>query len=42
MFEKLMPLSEAVNSYALFSEMQVQKVIFKPWQRADRDLNTHL
>ncbi|KAK4243334.1 chaperonin 10-like protein [Corynascus novoguineensis] len=42
MFEKLMPLSEAVDCYALFSEMQVQKVIFKPWQRAERDLNTHL
>ncbi|KAL2167838.1 hypothetical protein VTG60DRAFT_705 [Thermothelomyces hinnuleus] len=43
MFEKLVPLSEAVESYALFSEMQVQKVIFKPWQRFEREnRNTRL
>ncbi|KAK4150312.1 chaperonin 10-like protein [Chaetomidium leptoderma] len=42
MFEKIMPLSEAVESYALFSEMQVQKVIFRPWQRFERDINTRL
>ncbi|KAK7990944.1 alcohol dehydrogenase [Apiospora arundinis] len=30
MFEKIMPLSEAVEGYDLFDKMKVQKVIFKP------------
>ncbi|KAL2159574.1 hypothetical protein VTH06DRAFT_2143 [Thermothelomyces fergusii] len=32
MLENIVPLSEAVQSYSRFSEMQVQKVIFKPWE----------
>ncbi|KAH8782885.1 alcohol dehydrogenase GroES-like domain-containing protein [Diaporthe sp. PMI_573] len=30
MFDKIMPLSEAVEGYDLFDNMKVQKVIFKP------------
>ncbi|KAK3897872.1 putative zinc-type alcohol dehydrogenase-like protein YbdR [Staphylotrichum tortipilum] len=30
MFDKIMPLSEAVEGYELFDQMKVQKVIFKP------------
>ncbi|KAK8117643.1 uncharacterized protein PG998_005924 [Apiospora kogelbergensis] len=30
MFEKIMPLSEAVEGYDLFDKMKVQKVVFKP------------
>ncbi|KAK4039691.1 hypothetical protein C8A01DRAFT_36315 [Parachaetomium inaequale] len=30
MFDKIMPLSEAVEGYDLFDQMKVQKVIFKP------------
>ncbi|KAK7227517.1 hypothetical protein V2G26_015520 [Clonostachys chloroleuca] len=30
MFDKLMPLTQAVEAYDLFDKMQVQKVIFKP------------
>ncbi|KAJ1335253.1 alcohol dehydrogenase [Microdochium nivale] len=30
MYEKIMPLTEAVEGYALFNEMKVQKVIFTP------------
>lgn len=30
MFENIMPLNEAVEGYALFDEMKVQKVVFKP------------
>ncbi|KAH6661137.1 alcohol dehydrogenase GroES-like domain-containing protein [Truncatella angustata] len=30
MFDKIMPLSEAVEGYELFNDMKVQKVIFKP------------
>ena len=30
MFEKIMPLGEAVEGYDLFDKMKVQKVIFKP------------
>ncbi|KAK2604442.1 hypothetical protein N8I77_007373 [Diaporthe amygdali] len=30
MFDKIMPLSEAVEGYDLFDKMKVQKVIFKP------------
>ncbi|KIM94011.1 hypothetical protein OIDMADRAFT_60852 [Oidiodendron maius Zn] len=30
MFDKIMPLSEAIEGYELFSRMQAQKVIFKP------------
>ncbi|KAJ2981616.1 hypothetical protein NUW58_g6646 [Xylaria curta] len=30
MFEKIMPLSEAVSGYDIFNKMQVQKVIFEP------------
>lgn len=30
MFENIMPLNEAVQGYALFDEMKVQKVIFRP------------
>jgi hypothetical protein len=30
MFDKVMPLSEAVEGYELFDSMKVQKVIFKP------------
>ncbi len=29
MFEKVMPLSQAVEGYAIFNKMQVQKVVFK-------------
>jgi hypothetical protein len=30
MFDKIMELPEAVEGYALFSEMRAQKVIFRP------------
>lgn len=30
MFDKIMPLSEAVEGYDLFDKMKVQKVIFTP------------
>jgi threonine dehydrogenase-like Zn-dependent dehydrogenase len=30
MFDKIMPLSEAVEGYELFDQRKVQKVIFKP------------
>ncbi|KAK0630598.1 chaperonin 10-like protein [Bombardia bombarda] len=30
MFEKMMPLSDAVEGYDLFDKMKVQKVVFKP------------
>lgn len=30
MFDKIMPLKEAVEGYELFNDMKVQKVIFKP------------
>lgn len=30
MFDKIMPLSEAVEGYDLFDQMKVQKVIFTP------------
>ena len=30
MFDKIMPLSEAVEGYELFDQMKAQKVIFKP------------
>lgn len=30
MFDKIMPLSEAVEGYDLFDKMKVQKVIFDP------------
>jgi hypothetical protein len=30
MFDKIMPLSEAVEGYDLFDSMKVQKVIFEP------------
>ena len=30
MFDKIMPLSEAIDGYTLFDKMQAQKVIFKP------------
>jgi hypothetical protein len=30
MFEKIMPLSEAVEAYDIFNKMQVQKVVFEP------------
>ncbi|CCF36236.1 alcohol dehydrogenase GroES-like domain-containing protein [Colletotrichum higginsianum] len=30
MFDRIMPLSDAVEGYALFDQMQVQKVIFTP------------
>ncbi len=30
MFDKIMSLPEAVEGYALFSEMRAQKVIFRP------------
>jgi hypothetical protein len=30
MFDKIMPLSEAVEGYDLFDNMKVQKVIFQP------------
>ncbi|KAI0202156.1 GroES-like protein [Astrocystis sublimbata] len=30
MFDKIMPLADAVSGYAIYNEMQVQKVIFKP------------
>lgn len=30
MFDKVMPLSEAVEGYELFDNMKAQKVIFKP------------
>lgn len=30
MFDRIMPLSEAVEGYALFDQMKVQKVIFTP------------
>jgi len=29
MADKIMPLSEAVEGYALFDKMQVQKVVFE-------------
>jgi len=29
MFEKIMPLSEAVEAYDIFDKMQVQKVVFE-------------
>jgi len=29
MFEKIMPLSEAVEGYEIFDSMKVQKVVFK-------------
>lgn len=29
MFEKIMPLSEAVEGYEIFDAMKVQKVVFK-------------
>ncbi|KAK3388234.1 chaperonin 10-like protein [Sordaria brevicollis] len=31
MFDKIMPLAEAVEGYDLFDNMKAQKVIFKPW-----------
>lgn len=30
MFDKVMPLADAVEGYDLFDNMKVQKVIFKP------------
>lgn len=30
MFDKIMPLTEAVEGYDIFDKMKVQKVIFKP------------
>jgi hypothetical protein len=30
MFDKVMPLADAVEGYDLFDQMKVQKVIFKP------------
>jgi threonine dehydrogenase-like Zn-dependent dehydrogenase len=30
MFDKIMPLSDAVEGYDLFDSMKAQKVIFKP------------
>lgn len=30
MFENIMPLQEAVQGYALFDAMKVQKVVFNP------------
>jgi hypothetical protein len=30
MFDKIMPLSSAVEAYDLFDKMKVQKVIFDP------------
>jgi hypothetical protein len=30
MFEKIMPLSNAVEAYDLFDKMKVQKVVFTP------------
>lgn len=30
MFDKIMPLTEAVEGYELFDQMKVQKVIFDP------------
>jgi hypothetical protein len=30
MFDKIMPLSEAVEGYDLFDQMKVQKVVFTP------------
>jgi len=32
MFDKIMPLTEAVEAYELFDKMKVQKVIFTPDQ----------
>jgi hypothetical protein len=29
MFEKIMPLSEAVEAYDIFNKMEVQKVVFE-------------
>lgn len=30
MFDKIMPLADAVEGYELFDNMKVQKVIFRP------------
>jgi hypothetical protein len=30
MFDKIMPLSSAVEAYDLFNSMKAQKIIFKP------------
>jgi hypothetical protein len=30
MFDKIMPLDQAVEGYELFDKMKAQKVIFKP------------
>jgi hypothetical protein len=30
MFDKIMPLADAVEGYDLFDNMKVQKVIFRP------------
>ena len=30
MFDKIMPLSDAVEGYDLFDKLKVQKVVFKP------------
>lgn len=30
MFDKVMPLADAVEGYDLFNNMKVQKVIFRP------------
>jgi hypothetical protein len=30
MFDKIMPLTDAVEGYDLFDQMKAQKVIFKP------------
>jgi hypothetical protein len=30
MFDKIMPLAQAVEGYDLFDQMKVQKIIFKP------------
>lgn len=30
MFDKIMPLTSAVEGYALFDNREVQKVVFKP------------
>jgi len=30
MFDKVMPLGEAVEGYDIFDKMKVQKVVFKP------------
>lgn len=32
MFEKIMPLSQALEGYDLFDKMKVQKVVFQPGQ----------